>query len=92
MRSPVTSGISDEVIYATPTRPVLYEETLTKLCVEVVGHDEPLIEQEVLGCNTRQFGALASPYASPYVYKKQLFYVDKQYGIRKFGEKFMINN
>jgi hypothetical protein len=49
-------------------------------------------EQEVLDFNTRKFGALASPYVSPYVYKKQPWYLDTQYGIRKVGDQFMPGN
>jgi hypothetical protein len=63
-------------------------ETLTK----AEGNDEPLMEQEVLDFNTRNFGALASPYVSPYVYKKQPLYLDTQYGIRKVGDQFMLGN
>jgi hypothetical protein len=29
---------------------------------------------------------------SPYVYKKQPLYLDKQYGIGKVGDRFMIGN
>jgi hypothetical protein len=29
---------------------------------------------------------------APYVYKKQPIYLDKQYGIRKVGDNFMIGN
>jgi hypothetical protein len=63
-------------------------ETLTK----DEGHDEPLMEKEMLNFNTRKFGALASPYVSPYVYKKQPWYLDTQYGIRKVGDQFMLGN
>jgi hypothetical protein len=63
-------------------------DTLT----EVEGHDEPLIEQKVLDFNTRNFGALVSAYVSPYVYKKQPWYLDTQYGIRKVGDQFMLGN
>jgi hypothetical protein len=51
-----------------------------------------LIEQEVLDFNARQFGQLASPYVSPYVYKKQPRFLDTQYGIRKVGDQFRIGN
>jgi hypothetical protein len=83
LSSPVTPGFrsfSEELIYETPTRPV-----------------DPLpkaegTEQEVLDFNTRNFGALASPYVSPYVYKKQPWYLETQYGIRKEGDQFKLGN
>jgi hypothetical protein len=58
LSSPATPGFrgfSEEVIYETPTGPL-----------------DPKAEgtEEVLDFNTRNFGALASPYVSPYVYKK----------------------
>jgi hypothetical protein len=86
--TPVFRRFSEEVTHETPTLPVLYEETLAK--AEVC--DKSLIEQEVLDFNTRNFSAVASPYVSPYVYKKQPLYLDKQYGIRMVGNRFMISN
>jgi hypothetical protein len=86
--TPGFRGFSEEVIYETPTRPVLYEDTLTK----VEGHDEPLIEQELLDYNARHFGVLARQYVSPYVYKKQPCYLETQCGIRKVGDQFMLGN
>jgi pullulanase/glycogen debranching enzyme len=64
IRSPTTSK---EVIYETSTKPKTFPKPSPS--VEVEGYYEPLIEQEVLDYNRKQFGVLASPYVSPYVYK-----------------------
>jgi hypothetical protein len=52
--------------------------------------DNNRIENEVLEFGTANFGELASPYISPYVYKRG--FLDTTYGIRKVGDNFMIGD
>jgi hypothetical protein len=58
--------------------------------VEKEDDDDNHIEKEVLHFGTKKFGELASPYISPYVYKRG--FLDTTYGIRQIGDTFMMGD
>jgi hypothetical protein len=47
-------------------------------------------ESDVHAFARKSFGAIASPYVSPYVHKRGV--LDTEYGLRKVGNKFVIGN
>jgi hypothetical protein len=55
-----------------------------------VEEDDDFEKEEVSDSDTKKFGELASPYISPYVYKRS--FLDATYGIRQIGDSFMIGD
>jgi hypothetical protein len=52
--------------------------------------DDKYIEEDVQKFGREHFGTLASPFLTPYLYQKK--FLDKQYGIRREGNVFMIGD
>jgi hypothetical protein len=48
------------------------------------------VDEDVRAYGKRNFGALANPYLTLYLYNK--LFVDNQYGIREDGDTFMISD
>ena len=76
---------------------VIYESSPTTSPVTKTGGDDDdddaddtYVDKDVLEFGKENFGEVASPYVSPYVYKRG--FLDTTYGIRKTGNTFMIGN
>jgi hypothetical protein len=52
--------------------------------------DYEAVDEDVRAFGRSNFGAIASPYLTPYLYNKR--FLDKQYGIRRDGDSFMIGD
>jgi hypothetical protein len=83
---PSTSSSPQDVFYETPKR-----SSRDEIQSDGDADESPEIEEHVRKFGTENFGELASPYLTPYVYNKR--FLNKQYGIRKEADgTFMIGN
>ena len=85
---PSTSG---EVTYASTTPPSPVIKTGSDDDVDDDNDDDDTyIDKDVLEFGKENFGEVATPYVSPYAYKRG--FLDTTYGIRKVGNTFMIGD
>jgi hypothetical protein len=81
---PLPSTSFESVYESTPKRP--------KFEIEVEDDDNDdendAVEEEVKDFGRKNFGEIASPYLTSYVYNRQ--FLDKQYGIRRDIGRFLI--
>jgi len=76
-------------VFETPKRPAISVDDDDDDDVEDAGNYEA-VDEDVRAFGRRNFGAIASPYLTPYLYNRR--FLDKQYGIRRDGGTFMIGN
>jgi hypothetical protein len=86
-----------DTLPAPPSSPSTSRETSPKSSIYTDEIEEEdleegdVIETDVQQFGTKHFGELASPYVTPYLYKKA--YLDREFGIRKDADgQFRIGN
>ena len=94
--TPKRARRSEQHVFPSTSSDVIYEST-TPPPIEIrddddddVETEDPGVEPEVLAFGQKTFGEVASPYVSPYVYRKR--FLDTENGIRKVGNTFMIGD
>jgi hypothetical protein len=78
-------------VFETPKRPASSDDVVDD--VDYGGDDaddDETIDEDVRAFGRRHFGAIASPYLTPWLYNK--LFLDIHYGIRREGDIFMIGN
>jgi hypothetical protein len=88
---PSTSS-AGEVVYEAQTSPVGTAGLPTAAYAADDDDDDVRVvsDGDVRTFSRKSFGAIASPYLSPYVHKRGV--LDAEYGLRKEGSKFFIGN
>ena len=84
----IPSTLSAGEKYETPKRP--HDDDIDDDVHDDNVADGGLVEEEVQQKSRKQFVAVASPYLTPYLFKRS--FLDTQYGIRKDGDTFMIGD
>jgi hypothetical protein len=91
----ISSSLSATEVFETPKRPASSDD----VALVATGDDDDdggdagdyeTIAEDVRAFGRRNFGAIASPYLTPYLYNRR--FLDQKYGIRGDGGIFMIGD